>query len=154
LEKELLPRHVDIVLHAIGPLKALSGTNVLLDSVNDVEARRFVFDLALLLAPTCKWQVSIRPEGQVSLLQDGVEIVYLPEATRDPKKRLIHAANALSEYLNLPENAVANHVSEVPSRLPDWWPPSFVVPSNSICVFIGLRPVGARPRNWFNPVRP
>jgi len=155
LQKEIMPRHVDVMLHALGPLKAFAGTKVFLDVVQDIEARRLMFDLAQLTG-ACKWKRFINQEPPLSLLPDGIEIVYCPDAS-DPAKHSQRAAEALSEYLNRPDVEVKNHVSVFSKPGPEWWPRGpdghrpFNAPEDSVLVFIGLRPVGDGSREWFLP---
>jgi hypothetical protein len=158
LQKEMSPRHIDIFLHAIGPLREFPKMAVVIRTVQDTESRRLLFDLVQLLQK-CGWRVMPQQEEPLSMTPDGIDIVY---RAADAKVEAPKAARALSAYLNLPEVGIMNEVSAYPNQsLLEWWPsngPNDVtllrLEPNSVTVFIGLRPVGDRPRNWFQPEKP
>jgi len=158
LQREMLPRHVDIYLHAIGPLEQFAGMPVMIRSVEETESRRLLFDFVQLLNKA-RWQTNVRPEQPLSFVPDGVEIVY---RTADSKGQAEKAARALSTYLNLPAVKIENEVNAFPSQtLWQWWPSNSPTDSSplrleprSVTIFIGLRPVGDRQRNWFQPEKP
>ena len=152
LNKDMLPRHIYTVLHLLPPLKAFAHTTAFIDVIQDTEPKRLLVDRVVLLQHS-GWHAQVKGEPFVSELPDGIEIIYRADEAAGSAKK---AATELSRYLGLPEIDVENHVDSFSAdKPPAWWPLNFVPDQGSVCIFIGLRPVGgSKPYNWFNPVRP